>query len=238
MMHILKNAKLILKSVLSSCVLLTGLAASGYGQDASADLRAKVDELISSAYRSASVKFPCKLKTRGKHKMLRWQEVDRCLNDANDRVDWEGLSRELQQIRNDGRYQRIDVSSAVESSLTAHAILYDRVFLVKKAEALLPLSNSLLKFLPTDSLLDLPVYNDSGERIGAFAGVYFYEKSGGLAAANSYRMSFFQYKDPNGKMQTPATGGRLLLDSYGVPWKGASYQPGFRLPSDRLVSRH
>jgi hypothetical protein len=238
MMHLLKKATVSLKSTIPTFVLVAGFAVLGYSQDSFDDLPAKVDALISDAYRSAAAEFPCKLKTRGKPKMLRWQDVDKCLNNANDRVDWDGLSQKLQVIRDRDRFQRIDISSAVEASLSAHAIPFDKIFVVKEIEALLPLSNSLLKFLPADSLLNLPVFNKSGERVGTFSGVYTYERMGGLAAANSYRMSFFQYTDLNGKMQTPASGGRLLLDSYGIPWKGAISQPGFRLPSDRLIAKH
>jgi hypothetical protein len=104
--------------------------------------------------------------------------------------------------------------------------------MVKEAEALLPLSNSLLRFLPEDSLLDLPVYDNSGKRIGTFAGVYSFEKIGEISGARN-RHALFQYKDLKGSIQ--ASPDRLLLDSFGVPWKDALSQSGFRLPSDKLV---
>jgi hypothetical protein len=84
--------------------------------------------------------------------------------------------------------------------------------------------------------MDLPVFEKfSGKRIGTFSGGYNYDKSGGLAAANTYRMSGFQYTDLKGEIQTPSGVNRLLLDSYGVPWKGAVSQTGFRLLSDKLI---
>jgi len=207
--------------------------ASAYGQSSPDELQSEIDALISTAYRSAAIKFPCKVKTRGKAKMMRWENVDKCLNDAQNRVDWAELSRKIQAIREGKRFQTFEVNSAIESSLSAHAIPFDKVFRVKNIEALLPLSNSLLKFLPPDSLMDFPVYDKSGEHVGSFSGLYSYERSGGLSMANSFKMTLFQYTDLKGNIQTPAV--RLLLDSYGVPWKGALSQPGFRLPSEKLI---
>lgn len=216
-----------------TCIILSGLFTSGYSQSSAADLQAEVDELISEAYQTAAAKFPCKLKTRGKAKMLHWEAVDKCLNNANDRVDWEMLSEKLQTMRKNKGFQTFEMNSAIESSLSTHAIPFEKVFRVKDMKALLPLSNSMLKFLPSDSLMDLPVYDNSGDRVGSFSGVYSYERSGGLMAANSFKISLFQYTDLKGKIQAPT--GRLLMDSYGVPWKGALKQPGFRLPSDKLI---
>ena len=170
-------------------LLLFGFFTSGYGQNSSDDLQAEIDALISEAYQSAVIKFPCKLKTRGKPKMLRWEDADRCLNEANNRVDWEGLSKRLQAIGKSNGYQTFDMISAIESSLSTHAIPFEKVFSVKEIEALLSLSNSLLKYLPSDSLMDLPVYNKSGDRVGSFSGVYSYERSGGLVIANSFKIS-------------------------------------------------
>jgi len=207
--------------------------ASAYGQSPPDELQSEIDALISEAYHSAAAKFPCKLKTRGKAKMLRWENMDKCLNDAQNRVDWAELAGKIQAIREEKRFQTFDINSAIESSLTAHAIPFEKIFRVKQIEALLPLTNSLLKFLPPDSLMDFPVYDKSGERVGSFSGVYAYERSGGLSMANSFKMALFQYTDLKGRIQNPGT--RLLLDSYGVPWKGALSQPGFRLPSDKLI---
>ena len=219
-------------------VLLFCFSAFGYGQTPSVAVQVQIDELISEAYQSATIKFPCKLKARGKPKMLRWEDADKCMNQANDRVDWEEISARLQSIRESYGLQAVDLISAIESSLTEQEIPFEKIFQVKEKdiEALLPLSNSLLKYLPSDSLMDLPVYSKDGDRVGSFSGVYSYERGGGLAMANSFKISLFQYTDQNGRIQAPT--GRLLLDSYGVPWKGALKQPGFRLPSDKLIPKH
>jgi hypothetical protein len=97
---------------------------------------------------------------------------------------------------------------------------------------LLPLHNTLLKFLPARSLTGLPVFNNSGKRIGTFSGVYQFEKEGVLSGTLQ-RHSLFKYTDPSGDLQYSPAG--LLLDSYGVAWKDASSQPGFQLPPDRLI---
>jgi hypothetical protein len=204
-------------------------------QDLSADVKGKVESIVTGAYQMATAKFPCKLKSKGKPKMLRWQDVDRCLNAASDRVDWNAISGQLQNLRQTSRMTWAELITAVESSMAAHALSYDKVFAVKDTKALLPLHNSLLKFLPPDSLQNVAVFTKSGERVGTFSGVYTFERSGELAAANSYRMSIFQYMDSKGDLQAPAASNRLLLDRYGVPWKDAISQPGFRLTSERLL---
>lgn len=219
-----------------SCVCFMSLAAPGFGQNSSQELKKKVDAVIATAYQAAAAKFPCKLKTSGKAHMGRWKDVENCVNPAHDLVDWEGAASELQAIRNNGRYSAMDMVAAIENSLAAHAVPYDKVFRVRDAEALLPLSNSLLKFLPPKSLMGLPVYNKKKELLGAFSGPYAFERSGGLEASNSYRMVNFQYTDLKGDMQAPTE--KFLLDSFGVPWKDAASQPGFQLPPDRLIPKH
>ncbi len=214
------------------CFLLLGFAAPGFGQRLSEDLRTKVDAVIVEAYQTAAAQFPCKLKDSGKAKILHWQDVEKCLNNAEAAVDWESLSRQIKAIQAEGKFYPDDVTSAIDSSLSAHAIPYEKVFKVKETEALLPLSNSLLKFLPADSLMDLPVYDRTGKRIGTFSGVYTFEKMGQISGTRMLH-ALFQYTDDNGRMQSSPD--KLLLDSYSVPWKGAISQPGFRLPAEKLT---
>ncbi len=204
-----------------------------FSQEVPKDVRDRIDELISAAYATAEEQFPCKVKPAGKAKIARWQDVDRCLNSAAGRVDWEDLTKKLESIRaSSGRVSRAEFTDAVEASLSAHALLFEKVFLIKNEKALIPLTNSLLRFLPADSLRDLPVFDNTGARIGTFAGVYTFERAGALASANTYRLTLFQYADPNGNVH--AASDRLLLDSYGVPWSAARQQRGFRLTSERL----
>jgi hypothetical protein len=222
-----------LKFIVLTCMLFCGFNALLFGQNTAADIKAKVDAIVSAAYQSASASFPCKLgAVQDKTKMLSWQDIDKCLNYANDRVNWGELVLQIRKIREAGGYPVMDLTSAIESSLAAHAIPYNKIFRVKETAALLPLSNSLLKFLPAGSLMDLPVFNHSGARIGTFSGVYILEKEGVLSGTIQ-RHSLFQYTGPSGNIQSSPSS--LLLDSYGVVWKDVQSQPGFQLPSEKLI---
>ena len=193
----------------------------------------KIDAAIASAYQVASAKFPCKVGLRSRPSRLRWQDVDKCLSGAANSVDWEGLARELEAIRPRNASMG-EFEAAVEASLSKQALPYNKVFLVKRTEVLLPLTNSILKYLPPDSLMNLPVHDQKGKQVGTFAGVFPYEHSGGLTGGTTYTLIVFQYADAQGKIQAPSD--RLLLDSYGVPWTKAMTQPGFRLASGKLAA--
>ena len=218
------------------CMIAFSLAVPGFSQNPSQELRVKVDAIIATAYKQASSRFPCKLGTAGKAKMGSWKNVENCVNPAHDLVEWDGLFTEIQKVRDQGRYQTEDMVAAIEASLTAQAIPYDKVFIVNQEKALLPLSNSLLKFLPSKSLVGLPVYDQKGVLLGIFAGAYATEKSGGLEFTKSYQMVNFQYTDLKGNMQAPTD--PFLLDLFGVPWSDAKSQLGFRLPPDKLIPKH
>lgn len=223
-----------LKSVILNGLAPVAFAAAGFCQSLPQDLHKQVDTVVQEAYQSASAKFPCELKAGGKPKMLRWQSTDKCLNLAYESVDWENISRRLQEIQEKGRNESADFLSAVEASLSAHALSYDKVFIAKDDKALLPLSNSVLKFLPSDSLMDLPVTDKTGKKIGTFSGIYTFEKMGEISGTKQ-RHFLFQYTDVKGEMQSSSD--RLLLDSFGVSWKDAVQQRGFRLPADKIKLR-
>jgi len=228
---------MLLKSIPVFLICL-GVALPAFGQDGREELKKKVDEIVAQAYKEASVQFPCKLNTSGKAKMGRWKDVENCVNPAHDLVDWDGHAEALKKIREDERVLHEVLAAAVEAALTEQALSFDRIFLVKEkvaGEALLPLSNSLLKFLPEKSLAELTVFNKKGDLLGTFVGIYSFERSGGLEILSGYYIVNFQYADLFGSTQTP--GERFLLDSYGVPWRDARVQPGFRLPSNRLLNR-
>ena len=86
--------------IILSVVLLVAIFCA-FGGDSAArdDLANKVDAIIASAYGTVSEEFPCQVKARGKPKILRWEEVDRCLNRAVDRVDWDAVLKGLQNLR-------------------------------------------------------------------------------------------------------------------------------------------
>lgn len=216
---------------LAALVLALALAPSAFSQGAAREAEAKVDAIVVKAYGSALAGLPCRIKTRGKAKMLRWEDVDRCLNDAERRVDWESLQREITALGG----VPDEMASIADASMAARAVAYEKVFTVSSDRAHLPLTNSVLKFLPADSLSNLPVIDREGTRIGAFVGTYSFERVGGLASANTFRLALFQYSDVNGNVQSAPD--KLLLDSFGVPWKEAAAQRGFRLRIEKLFPR-
>jgi hypothetical protein len=155
------------------------------------------------------------------------------LNGAAEQVDWDDVSESLVTLRNGlPNSSRAKFVAAVEASLTSHAIPFEKLFTVKKNEGYLPLTNSMLKYLAPQSLEGLEVIDKYGTELGTFAGVYSYERTGGLSSANSFQLMLFQYQDPSGNIHSAA--GKLLLDSYGVSWKEAMTHIGFRLPRERI----
>jgi hypothetical protein len=215
------------------CVARPGHPATS-GETLPQETSAAIDAAVLNAYRAASAGFPCKVKGRRKPKMMRWEQVDRCLNDAVNRVDWAAFSRQLETARSNAKeIPAPDFNAAVEASLQEHALPYDSVFTVKSDEILLPLTNSVLRYLPPDSLMGFPVTDKTGTEVGTFSGLYSYERSGGLASANMFRLVLFQYTDRSGKVQSSPD--RLLLDSFGVPWKDARSRKGFRLTMEKLT---
>jgi hypothetical protein len=223
--------KMNLRSAALPALFLTVFAGSGLCQGVTGSMRTKVDAVVLDAYKAASAAFPCKIKTGGKPRMLRWQNVDKCLNESFLLVDWQSVSRNLRGIRLESDVEAPDFLSVVEASFGAQALMYERIFLVKEAEALLPLSNSVLRFLPADSLANLPVFAKSGTKVGLFAGIYTFEKMGSLSGTKQNHY-LFQYTDQDGNIQSSTD--RLLLDSFGIPWKEAKSHRGFRLPADKL----
>ena len=225
---------------LRACVLLILIcggrssSAAVFGAELPKETSAAIDAAVLSAYRTASAGFPCEIKGRGKPKMMRWEQVDRCLNDAVNKVDWPAFSRQLENMRSSAKgISPAEFNAAVEASLLEHALLFESVLVVKATEILLPLTNSLLRFLPADSLTGLAVSDKVGHEVGTFTGVYSYERSGGLASANMFRLVLFQYTDRDGQVQSSSE--RLLLDSFGVPWKDARSKKGFRLTMEKLT---
>lgn len=185
--------------------------------------------LITQALRSnGKLHLPKKIKTHGNPKAARWEDVDTVLASLANRVDAKQLVGQLRDF-----HQKQSVSdraevldAAVEKSLAAHVIRFQDLFTLDDA-ALFPLTNSVLKYVPDASLVDVPVYDKKGKQLGKFSSKYTYERSGGLTGRQSYQLVFFQYLDENAKSQT--TGADLLLDSYAVRWGDIKDRPGFNL---------
>jgi hypothetical protein len=149
-------------------------------------------------------------------------------------VNWEDVSGQFQKLREAYRIQSSEIISMAERSLSAHAIPFNQLFEVKSKNAQLPLSSSLLKFLPENSLEDLPIFDAFGKKIGAFTGVYHFEKIGEISGRVN-RIALFQFTDSAGTVS--AAPERLLFDSFGVLWTDAENQAGFRMPPDKIEIR-
>jgi hypothetical protein len=151
-------------------------------------------------------------------------------------VDWDRFIERLKAVR-PPYVPESEFALAVDKSLLKQALPYNQVFKVKSKKAFLPLTNSVLKYVPPDVLVDQPVYDQKGkQQVGTFRGIFFYERAGGLASANPYRLAQFQYKDMNGETQVPLSGSsdRILYDSFGVPWDKVMSLPGYRLTHKKL----
>ena len=212
-------------------LLSTGAAPAG---QLPKDVADKLDATIALAYQAAATKLPCKVSPTGKAHILDWKDVDKCMSRAVLRVDWEELSRRLNDLQ-PPNISGGEFIAAVENSFSKQALPFEKVFRVKNEKALLPLTNSLLKYLPPNSLMDQPVFDQKSKKsIGAFAGVFFYEREGGgTVSGHGYRLALFQYVDSQGKIQAPAD--RELYDSFGIPWTLVMSQPGFRFTTEKLL---
>jgi hypothetical protein len=226
-------------SLTRACAILFVLFAATHaaaGAQAPKEVADKIDGIVALAYQAAAAKLPCKISTQAYYPMLRWQNVDKCLDQAQNRLDWDAFVAKLKAAR-PAHVSEEAFAVAVGESLDKQAIPFNRFFQVKSKKAFLPLTNSILKYLPPSSLVDQPVYDQKGKvQLGTFLGVFFYEHQGGLASANAYRLSQFQYKDNQGRIQVPLSGSsdRILYDNFGVPWDKIMARPGFRLTHKKL----
>ncbi len=135
--------------------------------------------------------LPVKFKTRGSPQRARWEQVDEVLT---------GLSEELQGM--------------------ACELKFEEIFRTDKEELYIPLTNNLVRVVPETILDGLPVFNQSEERLGEYDSRVSYQRSGGLYATDSYTLYYFQYKDPEGDVES--SGNHLLLDEYLVLWSDLS----------------
>jgi len=163
--------------VLSTCIVAFSLLAGTYAQDCAS---VRID-----------LKLPAKIKTRGKPKVAKWEEVDKLLNSLH------------------GRLQGLNCS-----------FRYDEVFRLGKEKDedrfFFPLTNSVVRLVQEEPLMDSNVYSRKGELLGTFAGKIRFEKSGNLYAKKSYTVYYFQYKTPGGRLQS--VGSELLLDRFLLKW--------------------
>jgi len=136
----------------------------------------------------SEAKLPVNLKTRGKPKVGKWERVDEILNEVGQKME------------------------AAQCELS-----FGELFRNKKEEELyFPITNTLLRVVPEESLKGVKVYRKDGELLGVYTNRSLYERSGGLQLKKSYTSYYFQYEDLSKKVQS--VGHRLLLDDFVVRW--------------------
>ncbi len=133
------------------------------------------------------MKLPRKLKTRGKPRMGRWEVVDKTLNELSQRLQGKSCRLTFGQIFDNGR-----------------------------DDVLFPLTNTVVRIVPEESLSGLTVITREGNELGPYQGRVRFDRSGGLYALDKYTLYYFQYRGSDS--QVHAAGTRLLLDEFGVRW--------------------
>jgi hypothetical protein len=136
---------------------------------------------------AAELKLPQNVRSGGNPRILRWQQVDKTLNELTRRL--EGLECEF---------------------------TFGELFRTGRDDVLFPLSNSVIRIAPEGTFSGLPVFTKEGHELGTYEGRVRYERSGGLYAAESYSLYYFQYRDAQEKIES--VGSRLLLGDFAVPW--------------------
>ena len=136
-------------------------------------------------------KLPVNLKTRRSPQRARWEQVDEVLTGLNE--DLRGMACELK---------------------------FEEIFRTDKEDLYIPLTNNLVRVVPESILEGLPVFNQSEERLGEYDSRVSYQRTGGLYATDSYTLYYFQYKDPEGEVES--SGNHLLLDEFLVLWSDLS----------------
>lgn len=160
--------------------------------------------LVASA--ASADQWPKKIKTRGKPKVARWEDVDKVL----------------------ARLEEVRAALSDRRSLT-----FADLFLIENDEVLFPLTHSVLKHADEAGLNGLPVFTRAGEELGRFAGKYVYEKRGGTIGPEGYDLTYFQYNDKQGRLQVAAAGPYgPLLDNFCLRWGDIKFKtlgsPGAR----------
>ena len=156
------SRRLLLGCTILSAALFGGMEAGAAGPDCESIL--------------PGLKVPAKLKTRGKPKRGRWENVDKVVTRVREAVEDQECSLTLEQL-----------------------------FRVRRQELFFPLTNNVLRTVPEESLHGVSVYSNDGERLGEFSNIVPYHRSGGLYAVKGYTLHYFQYKDEEGSLHSSGT---------------------------------
>ncbi len=121
----------------------------------------------------ADLKLPKKMKTRGKPKIAKWEDVDKMLSELSKRFD------------------------GTDCKLT-----FGEIFRHKDENVYFPLTNTAIRIAPEEAFTGLVVFAKEGFELGPYVGRVRYERSGGLYARKSYQLYYFQYRDSDQKNQS------------------------------------
>jgi hypothetical protein len=120
---------------------------------------------------ATELKLPRKLKTRGKPRMAKWEDIDKTVNALADRLQG-----------------------------AACRFTFGQVFTSGREDILFPLTNSVVRIAPENALNGLTVVTREGNELGPYEGRVRYDRSGGLYAQRSYSLFHFQYRGPDSQM--------------------------------------
>ena len=122
------------------------------------------------------MKLPEKVGTQGKPRMIKWEEVDKVLNDVAKKLQGKACS-----------------------------FTFGQLFRTKHEDALFPLTNSVMRIVPENTFEGMMVRTRSGDELGEFGGRYRFDRSGGGYALSHYSLVSFQYRDAEGGFHTVGT---------------------------------
>ena len=123
------------------------------------------------------MKLPKKVGTRGKPRMIKWEEVDKVLN---------------------------DVEKAVQGKSCSYT--FGQLFRTKHGDALFPLTNSVVRIAPEASFQGMMIVTRAGDEVGEYGGTFRYDRAGGGYALSRYSLESFQYRDSTGAYHTAGSG--------------------------------
>lgn len=149
-------------------------------------------------------RFPLKkIKARGPQHILRFEDIDRRLTDI---VTW--MEQQQTALPDPEAPKGAPVSAS-----------FAELFQPVRTDALFPLTNSVVRWVPESSLAGLTVFDSTGTPMGTFSNKYPFTRSG----ASSYTLWFFQYQSSDGHLRR--TGPDLLLDRFSVRWLDIAGKP-------------
>ena len=98
-----------------------------------------------------------------------------------------------------GRVNKILGEYLIESTgLQGCDVSFQEVFAPTRQGAYFPVLFNLLRLVPEESLVGVPVYRQDGTPMGHFENLVTFEKRG----AHSYRHYYFQFRDGSGELQS------------------------------------